>query len=110
MDEFISQWNYHGLRTMGDACPPLALWYSELVPTGVDDIDVGDISLYGIDPHGPVADIMTDYIVSVPKSTIQLTESQADDIKGLVPDPLTDDGNHRIGHYLNIAGYLKLHN
>ena len=86
----------------------MALWYSELVPTGVDDIDVGDIFLYGIDPDGPVAGIETDNMVSVPESTIQLTDSQADDIKGPVPDPLADDGNHRIGHYLTIANYLKL--
>lgn len=49
-----SPWStYHGKHV------PVALWYSELVPTGVDDIDVGDIFLYGTDPGGPVAGIET---------------------------------------------------
>ena len=87
----------------------LALWYSEFVPSGVDDIDIGNITLYGVDPDGPVACIKTENMVSVPESTIQLTDNQADGIKCLVPDPLADDGNHRIRHCLAIANYLKLH-
>ena len=31
LDEFISQWNHHDLRTMA-SMSPLALWYSEFVP------------------------------------------------------------------------------
>ena len=56
LDEFISQWNHHGLCTMRSVSP-LALWYSEMVASGVDDVDVGDISLYGVDPDGPVPDL-----------------------------------------------------
>ena len=108
LDEFTSQWNYHGLRTMR-SMSPLAVWYSGLVPFGVGDIDVGDVSLYGIDPNGPVTEIETDNMVVVPESTIQLTDRQADDIKSLVPNPLLDDGNHRITHYCNIANYLREH-
>ena len=61
------------------------------------------------DPDGPVACIKTENMVSVPESTIQLTDNQADGIKCLVPDPLADDDNHRIRHCLAIANYLKLH-
>ena len=75
----------------------------------MDDIDIGNITLYGVDPDGPVACIKTENMVSVPESTIQLTDNQADGIKCLVPDPLVDDGNHRIRHCLAIANYLKLH-
>ena len=107
LDNFISQWNHHGVRTMG-SMSPLALWYSKLFPTGLDDIDIVDISLYGNDPDGPVARIATDNMVSVPESTIQLTDSQADDIKGLVPDPLADDGNHKIGYYLYHCSLFKI--
>ena len=53
----------------------------------MDDIDKGNISLYGVDPHGPVASIETEKNVSVPESAIQLTNNQADDIKRLVSDP-----------------------
>lgn len=105
LDEFISHWNHHGLRTMASTSP-LALWYSEFVPSGVHDIDIGNISLYGVDPDGPVASTERDNTVSVPESIIQLTDNQTDDIKCLVSDPLADDGNHRIGHYLAIANYL----
>ena len=105
LDEFISHWNHHGLRTMASTSP-LALWYSEFVPSGVHDIDIGNISLYGVDPDGPVASIERENMVSVPESTIQLTDNQTDEIKCLVSDPLADDGNHRIGHYLAIANYL----
>ena len=108
LDEFYSQWYHHGLRTI--ACMfPLALWYSEFVSSGVDDIDIGNISLCGVNPDGPVACIKTENMVSVPESTIQLTDNQADGIKCLVPDSLTYDGNHRIRHCLAIANYLKLH-
>ena len=88
---------------------PLALWYSEFVSSGVDDIDIGNISLCGVNPDGPVPCIKTENMVSVPESTIQLTDNQADGIKCLVPDSLTYDGNHRIRHCLAIANYLKLH-
>ena len=108
LNEFILQWNYHGLRTMGSTSP-LALWYSEIVHTGVDHIDVGNVSLYGIDPDGPVSDLQTDNMVIVPESTIQLTDSQASEINHLVPDLLVDDGNHKIWHYLTICNYLREH-
>ena len=95
LDEFISQWNYHGLRTMRSMYP-LALWYSEMVANGVEDVDVGDISLYGVDPEGPVPDLETDNMVTVPESTVQVTDNHADEITSLIPDPLVDDGNHGI--------------
>ena len=65
LDKFISQWNNHGLLTMRRVSP-LALWYSEMGASGVDDVDVGDISLYGVDPDGPVPDLETDTMVTVP--------------------------------------------
>ena len=37
----------------------LLLWHSEIVHTGVDDFDVGDVSLFGIDPDGPVGELET---------------------------------------------------
>ena len=95
LDEFISQWNHHGLRTMR-SMSPLALWYSEMVVSGVDDVDVGDIFLYGVDPDGPVPDLETDNMVTVPESIVQVIDNRADEIRSLVPDPLVDDGNHGI--------------
>ena len=39
-------------------------WHSEIVHSGIDDIDFGNISLYGIDPDGPCGDIETDNVDS----------------------------------------------
>lgn len=69
---------------------------------------MGDISLYGVDPEGPVPDIEIDNMVTVPESTVQVTDNHADEIRSLVPDSLVDDGNHGIAHYLAIANYLKM--
>lgn len=108
MDEFVRQWNNHGLRTVNSKSP-LAIWYSE-VETGIGDSDIGNISLYGIDPDDPVVnDIETENMVIVPESTITLTEIQMNDVANLVPNPLVDDGNHKINHYLEIQNYLKVH-
>ena len=86
LDEFISQvespWStYYGKHVL-----PGTLVLCVCSPQ-VDDIDIGNISLYGVDPHGPVTSIETEKNVSVPESAIQLTDNQADDIKRLVSDP-----------------------
>lgn len=106
LDEFVRQWNNHGLRTV-NSMSPLALWYSE-IERGVDDFDIGDITLYGIDPDGPVVnDIETGNMVIVPESTITLTDLQLSDVISILPNPLADDGNHKINHFLRIQNYLK---
>jgi len=107
LDKFISQWNYHDLRTMR-SMSPLALWYPEMVASGVDDVDVGDISLYCVDSKGPVPDLKTENMVTVPESTVQVTDNHADQIRSLLPDRLVDDGNHGIAHTLTIVNYLKM--
>ena len=84
---------------------PLALWYSQ-VTTGVTDI-VGDITLYGIDPDGLISDIETENVVVVSESTVHLFEDQVSEINRLVPDPLTDDSNHGIHHYLSVHNYFR---
>ena len=73
LNEFVCQWNNHGLRTVNSTFP-LAIWYSE-VETGINDFDIDHIPLYGIDPNVPVvSDIETENMVTVPESTITLTE------------------------------------
>jgi hypothetical protein len=85
LKEFVNQWNHHGLRTM-HSISPLALWYSEVIEIGVTDVNIGDITLYGIDPDGPVGDFETENMVVVPESTINITENQVSEIRRLVPD------------------------
>lgn len=86
---------------------PLAFWYSQVIEIGVTDVNIGDITLCGIDPDGPVGDIETGNIIVVPESTINLTENQVSEIRRLVPDNLSDDSNHGIHHYLTVRNYLK---
>ena len=65
------------------------------------------ITLYGIDPVGPVSDIETDNMVVVPESTLNLTEYENREIDRLSHDPPADDGNHGIQQYLTIRNYLE---
>ena len=44
----LQLWNHHGLGTMHDISP-LALLYSEVIEIGVTDVNIGDITLYGIE-------------------------------------------------------------
>ena len=106
LNEFVNQWNHHRLRTM-HSTSPLALWYSGIIEIGVTDVNIGDTTLYGIDPDGPVGDIETENMVVVPESLFDLTENQISEINRLVPDPLSDDSNHGVQHYLTVRNYLK---
>lgn len=74
----------------------------------IDLFKIMCISWYGVDPDGPVPDLETDNIVIVPESTIQVTDNHTNEIRVLVPNPLNDDENHGIGHYLTIDNYLKM--
>ena len=103
LDEFVRQWNNHGLRTV-NSIYPFTILYSE-VETGIDNFDTGNISLYG--PDGLIVnDIETENMVIVPESTTP-TEMQMKNVINLVPNPLVDDGNHKINHYLQIQNYLR---
>jgi hypothetical protein len=106
LNEFVNQWNHHGLRTM-HSTSPLALWYSGIIEIGVTDVNIGDTTLYGINPDGPVGDIETENMVVVPESPFDSTENQISEINRLVQDPLSDDSNHGVQHYLAVHNYLK---
>ena len=69
LDEFVRQWNNHGVRTV-NSIYPFAILYSE-VETGIDNFDTGNISLYGLDPI--VNSIETENMVIVPESTATLS-------------------------------------
>lgn len=52
----------------------LELWYSGMVEN--EKIDIYNVTLHGIDIDGPVANIETDNIIVIPKSTIQIDDNQ----------------------------------
>ena len=106
--EFTSQWNHHGITTVGHQTP-LTMWYTGLLTASEESI-VTNWQTYGIDYKGPVTDIDTDNNVVVPESPIQLTDNQLQELHRRI-DPLSDDGNNRIDHSLNtvtiIGGFIE---
>jgi subtilase family serine protease len=55
----------------------------------------------------PMTDIVTENNVVVPCSQIQLSEQQLQELQQSV-DPISDDGNNGINHFLNTLGIVEL--
>lgn len=102
--EFQRQWNHHGIRTANHETP-LALWHTNLLSSPDGPVVINQES-YGIDYDGPVSDIVTGNNVIVPISDIELSEDQQRHLQQSV-DPLEDDGNNGIEHYLKTVDILK---
>ncbi|KAL3847261.1 hypothetical protein ACJMK2_018182 [Sinanodonta woodiana] len=88
LDEFYNQWNYHGLSSIGHQSP-LALWMQDallhLDNTGHDAINM--------EPFG------------VPFINALLTPDALNHLQTLC-DPLSDDGNHGINHFLIVKSVV----
>lgn len=105
LKEFVNQWNFHKLSTMGSRSP-MQLWnmsyiegfnYLQEDPNYVDHEE-----LYGVDENGSLPTLETENNVVVPESDIMLTPQQLAEIENAVPDPLSDDGYYGITHYLTV--------
>lgn len=103
LSEFQRQWNHHGIRTENHQTP-LTLWHTN-IQSGSDILAVNENS-YGIDYGGPLPDIITGNNVVVPTSGIDLTEDQIIYLQQNV-DPLEEDGNNGIEHYIKTLGILE---
>lgn len=101
--EFKNQWNHHGMRTTGHQSP-LALWHMGMLNVQ-EESDLVNWEAYGIDYDGPLADIVTNNDVVVPDS-LTLTDRQLQELEESV-NPLTDDGNNDINHYLNVLRIVE---
>lgn len=106
LDTFSSIWNHHGLRTMNNRSP-LQLWHRGILENlnneaadGVFDADGADHANIGIDFNGPVANIHTNNDIQVPEIVLHLPDQLLEDIANL--DPLQEDGNFGIDHYLHL--------
>ena len=68
---------------------------------------------YGIDYDDSLTDIETDNNVVVPESQIQLTDHQLQELQNRI-DPLSDDGNNGINHFLDtvaiMEGFIEMKN
>lgn len=105
LHEFTSQWNHHGIRTVGHQTP-LAMWYTGLLTVPEDSV-VTNWQTYGIDYDGPLTDIETGNNVVLPESQlIQLTDHQLQVLHSRT-DPLSDDGNNGINHFLNTVTMIE---
>ena len=104
LEEFLSQWNHHGIRTTSHQSP-LALWYSAML-TAPKESNVLDWQTYGIDYDGPIPDVDTDNCVVVPEPLIQVSDQQLQQLQHNV-DPISDDGNYGINHFLNAVRIVE---
>ena len=76
-----------------------------LTNTQLQDFEV-DTLTYGIDFDEPVQNVLSDNDVIVPETTIALTNDQLQELEHSI-NPLSDDGNYGINHYLNTIDILK---
>ena len=102
LEEFRSQWNHHGLRTVHHQSP-MALWHVGMISQGEDY--EGDTTFYGTDFQITSTNIQSDDVV-VPETAIYLTPDQLTVLEQSI-NPLEEDGNHGINHYLNALDILE---
>ena len=81
------------------------MWYTGLLTVPEDSV-VTNWQTYGIDYDGPLTDIETDNSVVLPESQIQLTDHQLQVLHSRT-DPLSDDGNNGINHFLNTVTMIE---
>ena len=103
LKEFREQWNHHGLCTVSHQSPK-ALWHTGMI-NECHEFE-GDTSLYGTDFNEPIANIQTDNDIIVPESAVVLTPGQLNHLEQSV-NPLVDDGNYGINHYVNVINILR---
>ena len=82
---------------------PLELWQTHMLSV-VDDSPLLNFDEYGVDYEGPTPDITTNNNVVVPDTLVILTEQQQ--LSSTI-NPLTDDGNYGINHYLEALDIVK---
>ena len=92
------------MRTTGHQSP-LALWHTSVLDAP-DDSSVTNWDFYGVDYDGPLPEVTTDNNVIIPESHIVLTQHEIQILQDRV-DPLQDDGNSGINHFLNTVSVLQ---
>lgn len=87
------KWNHHTLSS-GQSMTPLALWYTGMFLQPILELLTHEeTDDFGIDYDGPVVREYNEQII-VPHSC----------------NPLTDDGNHGIDHYLFVIEFISVCN
>jgi hypothetical protein len=104
LEEFTSQWNYHGIRTAGQSSP-IALWNSGMLLRNYSSLqNPPDLYHYGVDYEIVSQDDSNNQIV-VPENLFKLTDEELDVLHSSI-DPLTDDGDSGIIHFCNVRSMI----
>lgn len=111
-EEFVRQWNFHGLSTAASRSP-LQLWQTSMLEglgfsPSKDPAFVANPDEYGVDDYYNEPQIETENNVVVPESQIILSNEQMASLRMHVPNSLEDDGNFGIQHYLRIRQLLRV--
>ncbi|CAH0546672.1 unnamed protein product [Brassicogethes aeneus] len=110
LNEFIRQWNHHGLSTERNRSPVQIFYAATIAGSCVRDEDpiyLENPQEYGLDCLGPLPAIETDNNVVVPDFDITLTDDQLAMIRNHVPNPLIDDGASGINLYTCVRNLIK---
>jgi len=110
LEEFLSSWNNHGLRTEKNQSPN-QLWtqgFYRLSSSTQDDLlDLTEnVALYGVDADGPTPELQTNNDVQVPEINIELSREE----EGYITNnfvPLRNDENHGIEVFTSLLEYLR---
>ena len=111
LQQFREGWNSHGIRTAHGMTPNQlfiagVLHLRQMNLTAFDFFNTVDNN-YGIDTDDTVInDDGDDEGVSIPHSTVQLSEQQLRDLQSHI-NPQTDDDNHGINHYQQVVQYVN---
>ena len=99
LQEFKDQWNSHPVTTE-EHYSPRQLWVQGMIHhiqddyTAVQDVANGEVvdwDEYGIEEDGPIPDVCEGDLVSVPQSTIVLSNNQVNTIANAINNVVHDD-------------------
>lgn len=111
LQQFGEGWNSHGIRTAHGMTPNQlfiagVLQLRQMNLTAFDFFNAVDNN-YGIDADDMATnDDDDDEGVSIPRSTVQLSEQQLRTLHSRI-NPRTSDGNHGINHYQHVVQYVN---
>ena len=104
LEEFTSQWNYHGIRTAGYSSL-IALWNAGMLSCSLSSSQhPQDIYHYGVDYEMLSQDDSDNHIV-VPENSCQLTNDDLEVLYSSI-DPLADDSDSGINHFCNARSII----
>ncbi|PFX15672.1 hypothetical protein AWC38_SpisGene20104 [Stylophora pistillata] len=106
LEQFVEQWNFHGIRTAGYHSP-MALWHSGTLQSMDDAVIDCKPESYGIDFESSISEMNGAVDIVVPENQVQLTEQEMAVLRTHVPDPLEDDGNSGFDLFISVCDVVK---